>query len=210
MNNSELQSDHEDNNKNANFNKPKSNFGNLLMMFFRLFISPIDGWKKIKGASINVDLLCRKLFYPLIAIVSLAEFIQIFYNVDITVSSALQNAIITFVSFFLSYYTILFCADFIFKPEVRAKVTSNFGKIFIVMNLLSLILFYFIYEIFPIAGPILVFTPIYTIYLIIKGIKYLRIPVDNTNHTSVILISLIIGLPMLIHYLFSLIMPTVQ
>lgn len=177
--------------------------------FFLMFLSPITGWKNIKSAAFKPEEVAGRLFYPMVALVAAGEFMQLIYQCDLTVTKLLKDAVIIFISFFLGYFSILFLVEFLFKKNARIKITTDFGKIFVLMNLSSLALFYFLYEVLPLAGPILVFTPIYTLYLIIKGVKYLRLPQENYNFNIFLLSLLIIGLPILIYKIFQAILPIV-
>lgn len=175
--------------------------------FLKMLISPIQGWKNIKSGAHKPEEVASRLYYPLIALIAAGEFLQLIYNPTLTVTVLLKDAVITFISFFLGYFLVLFLIELIFKKDVRIKLMTDFGKNFILMNLSSMVLFYFLYEILPLAGPILVFTPIYTLYLIIKGVKYLRLPQENYNINIFLLSILIIGMPILIYKIFQAIMP---
>lgn len=194
--------------KNSPQSQGKATTISVLLYFLKVFVSPINGWKKLKAAELKPEDVSSKLFYPVIALISACEFFELFYNIEIPVTELLQDAIVTFVAFFAGYFSILFLTDFLFKKEVRPKLTTNFAKNFILFNLTTLALFYMIYELIPMAGPILVFTPIYTLYLIIKGAKSLRIPEDRFSMSIFKLSALIIGIPIIIYNLFSMILPT--
>lgn len=178
-----------------------------LFAFFKMLISPIMGWKNIKSVAYKPEEVASRLYYPLIALIAAGEFLQLIYNPDLTVTVLLKDALITFISFFLGYFSILFLIELLFKKDARIKLTTDFGKNFILMNLSSMVLFYFLYEVLPLAGPILVFTPIYTLYLIIKGVKCLRLPQENYNLNIFLLSLLIIGMPIIIYKIFQAIMP---
>lgn len=195
-------------NKTKN-NKINSTAPNPILHFIKMLLSPINGWKQIKSAGFKSEEVGSKLFYPSIALVSAAEFIHLIYYPNATLTSILQSAIATFIAFFLGYFAILFLTDFVFAKVARAKIKTEFGKVYIMMNLTTLTLFYLIYEIFPLAAPIIVFTPIYTLYVIIKGAKCLRIPEEHFSVTIMMFALLIIGLPILIHYIFTAITPEV-
>lgn len=193
-------------------NSPQSEYKAItfvvLLYFLKVFISPIAGWKSLKVARLKAEHFSSKLFYPIVALISAFEFFQLFYNAKLSVTTLLQDAVVTFVAFYAGYYSILFLSEFLFKKEIRASLMSDFGKIYIMINLMTLALFYLVFELIPMAGPILVFTPIYTLYLIIKGAKTLRLPDEYFSASILKLSALIIGMPIVIYYFFNLIMPT--
>lgn len=181
---------------------------NPIYRFFFLFVSPLNGWKKLKNLGLKADIMAQKVFYPLVAIASLSVFFDKL-NYDTPIEILLQQAIVTFVAFFFGYFIILFLSTIIMKKESAVKLQTDFGKIFIMVNLSSLTVLYSIYKIIPFIYPILVFTPIYTIYLIIKGCRFLRIPQEETVNTNILLVLMIIGIPIALNYIFTLILPTI-
>ena len=68
------------------------------------------------------------------------------------------------------------------------------------MNLLLLL------NIFPILEPILVFTPIYTAYLVVKGCKLLRFSEGENTQSIIVLVILNICTPLVIGYLLSILL----
>lgn len=186
----------------------KATATSVLLYFLKMFVSPVNGWKSVKSAALRSEDVAARLFYPSLALISVGEFLKLIYNHALTVTELLQDAVITFVAFFAGYFSILFLVDFIFAKDVRAKITTEFGKTYILMNLTTLVIFYLVYEIIPLAAPVLVFTPIYTLYIIIKGAKCLRVPEHSFTSTICKLTALIIGVPMLIYYIFDALMPT--
>lgn len=178
---------------------------NPIYRFLFLLVSPLNGWKKFKNLGLKTDVVAQKLFYPLIALTSLSVFMEKIYN-DASLESLLQSAIITFVAFFFGYFLILILTAILLKSESKTKFQADFGKTYVMINLSSLAVFYILNNLFPPLEPILVFTPIYTIYLIIKGSRFLRIPEEETTHTNIVLSILIIGVPIALSYFFSLLL----
>lgn len=180
-----------------------------LLSFLYLMILPLKGWKKIKNTDYHPDTVSRKMFFPLMAIVAAGMFLTMIYNPELSLSNVLQRAIVIFVSFFFGYYAVMICCGFLLSVTGKEKIDTNFGKVFIMMNMSALILFYIIYEAVPMLEPVLIFTPIYVIYMIFRGIRFLRIKNNETTKTAIILCFLTIGIPLLVNWLFLQIMPEV-
>ncbi len=180
---------------------------NLIYRFLFLFISPLNGWKQIKNLRLTPEIVSKKLFYPLCALAALSVFFEILYKEDVLIENLLKQALIVFSSFFLGSFLILFLSSILLKKESNIKFQSNYGKVYNLINLSTLCLFYVIYNIIPILEPILVFTPIYTIYLIIKGSRLFKFEEKEKISSIIILIVLIIGTPICISYLLSSLLP---
>lgn len=199
-----------DNKQNSKLDEAIESNVHPILRFLQLLISPLSGWKNIKKSNYSPDTVSRKLFYPMMALVSVGMFMSMIYNSALSLSFVLQRAIVIFVAFFFGYFAILLSCGFMLKEKSREKIESNFGKVFVMMSMSVLIFFYIIYEIVPMLEPILIFTPLYVIYLIFRGVRFLRIPEDEKLSTIIILSGLIIGLPILLNWLFLTIMPQVD
>ena len=91
----------------------------------------------------------------------------------------------------------------LFPLSVKEALKKDIGKEFVMMNLSTLALFLAAMNIFPMIDAILVFLPLWTVYLIYKGVKILRVPVMLEARTKVILIFLIIGIPLFWNWLLD-------
>ena len=81
---------------------------NIIYRFLFLFISPINGWKKIKNLRISSNEVAQKLFYPIIAFTALSVFMGVFYIYNFSIEELLKKAIIVFASFFFANFLIHF------------------------------------------------------------------------------------------------------
>lgn len=181
---------------------------NIIYRFLFLFISPINGWKKIKNLRISSNEVAQKLFYPIIAFTALSVFMGVFYIYNFSIEELLKKAIIVFASFFFANFLIHFLSNIFLKKDSFQKIQTNYGKIFIMINLSTLSVFYILLNIFPILEPILVFTPIYTAYLVVKGCKLLRFSEGENTQSIIVLVILNICTPLVIGYLLSIFLPT--
>lgn len=175
--------------------------------FLKLFYSPTAAWHKIALTGLNSDLVARTVLYPLIALSSALEFLRIIYNTHATVAPVLQTAVITFISWFAGYFCVVLAAQNICGATVKKVIDSACGKTFVMMCMATLVVFYIIYELIPILEPLIVFTPLYTIFLITKGVAISGIEEDKTLKVSAWFAVLIIGIPIVIQQIFETIMP---
>ena len=178
--------------------------GNPSMLLLKIMSTPIEGWKELKRRKYTPDEIASGCFYPLIAIASISEFAAKMYGISITISECLMKALSTFITFFFGYFTVLLFGGYILPKTVRACLKQDFGKEFVMMNMATLALFYTAMNLCPMIDAVLVFLPIWTIYLIYKGVRFLRIPVTVESRTKVLLAFLIIGAPLLWGWLMDL------
>lgn len=189
--------------------QPKSDAKSLnkspLSIIFRILCTPVEGWKEMKRRKFTPERVASSLFYPCCAIAAASEFCQLFYTEDRSVQDCLMNALTAFVSFFFGYFSILFLAELILPRDARGILKTSFGKNYVMTNLSTLAVFFAINNIFPPLEPVFVFLPIWTAYLIYKGVKILRIEKEYETRTQFILAILIIGMPFAWNHIMSMI-----
>ncbi len=191
--------------------KPRPESKNLTAWtdFLYLFISPDKAWLRIFKSGTHSDDTARRVFYPLIALSAALEFLALVYNQGEQLSAVIQQAVITFITWFIGYFGIvLIAAHTLLGEESKELASSSNGKKMIMLSLASLTIFYIAAELLPMLEPILVFAPLYTVFLITRGVKVIGVPADMRTRIAVSYSILTIGIPMLIRWLFETIMPT--
>lgn len=194
---------------NSTGNQQTASKSVCLKYFLRLLLSPNNGWKKLYTCNISSTIFERQLFYPLLALTAVCQFLTLLYTPETSISSILQRAIIGFVSMFASNFAILAVARTLMPPTASQKSTSPFFKVFVVNSLCIYNLCYLLSLLAPQAKVLLVLGSIYTLYTVYKGIKYLHLPHDERIPASVVACILIVGLPTIIYSLLNFLMPTV-
>lgn len=180
---------------------------NTWTLFLKLLFHPAEGWKNVKRSNIRVESFAQQCFYPMLAIASCCRFLDLVYNPDATLQSAITDAVIIFISFFLGYFLAIFLSKLLLPGEIKKILDKNFGKLFVMMSMCSLALFSIFRLAFPMLEPVLVFLSIYTMYLINRGMKPLRIPQNKSVICTVIFIIIIIGTPYMLDSIFSMMLP---
>lgn len=176
-------------------------------LLFRIMFSPAEGWKAMKRSRITPEDVASKCFYPLVALASLSEFSALFHHTDRSLTSLLISAVVTFITFFFGYFLTLLAGGIVLPECARDVLKKPIGKNFVMMCMSTLALFYFFYRLIPILDPILVFLPLWTIYMVFRASKMLRFPKDKENKCSVLLSMLIIGLPVACNWVFTEFLP---
>ena len=187
----------------------KTDGGNVhpFWRFLYLLVAPQSGWKRLKNARYSTEYYARSLFYPLLALMAACRFALLIYNVDATIITVLQQAIGLFVAGFAGYYAILILARTFLPHAARVKIETRFGKVYIMTCLSALALCMTVFELIPGIGLVFVAAPIYVAYLMVKGVKSLRVPAEEENPTIILLTLLLLGTPIAIYALLEMMMP---
>lgn len=178
--------------------------------FLYLLVSPVNGWKRIKNARYTPQFLAGHLFFPLLALMTLCRFAGMFYNSDETLSRTLQMAVCLFVAGFAGYYAVVALGRTFLPPEAQQKIDTNFGRVYVMVNLSVLALAMTIFELVPGIGVLFLVVPIYAAYLMVKGVKLLRIPDSEQKPAAVLLTLLLLAVPSLIYMVLEWMMPVPQ
>ena len=178
---------------------PKKTKGCLLAMklLLEVLLNPIDGWKRLRRANYTPEEFARDCFYPLIALASASCLMTCIYEAAITLSDAMMEALKFFVAFFFSHFLIIIFGNWVLPSETRISMDSAFGKIFVMANLSTLALFSILYSTLPMLTPVLLFLPLWTIYLTARGMRFFNLPPEKANMTKTLVCVLILGVPSL-------------
>lgn len=174
-----------------------------LGVLFRTMLTPVEGWKKLKRSRFKTDEVAGRCFYPLVALAAVSEVSKIFYEANVTFSDWAIDGMTTFITFFFGYFTVLLVGGIILPSQSRDFLKKEIGKQFVMVSMSTLAIFWTLIQVLPAFEPVLVFLPLWTIYLIYKGIRVLRIPNEVENSTTGLMCMLVIGAPVLWNWLFS-------
>lgn len=178
-----------------------------LNSLFRLMINPTEGWKILRRRKFQPEQTASRCFYPLMALASISVFIDALYFDDATLTQLLVKALIVFISFFFGYFLLIPLCKVFLPKEVKNFPETEFGKNFNMMMLSTLAIFYIISQCLPMFDAIWVFLPLWTIYLISKGARFIKASQKSPVTITFILCVLVIGTPLGVFRLFSIILP---
>ncbi|MBD5304611.1 MAG: YIP1 family protein [Bacteroides sp.] len=163
----------------------------------KILSNPTEGFKSLKRSKYSVEKISMGLFYPLIILAGLSNLTALFYDVDNEGAELAVKIVFTIIPFFFGYFTTLLIGGTFLCKEARAVLHTYFGKEFIMYGVSTLALFYILFRLVPMSAPVIAFFPLWTIYVLSKGIKLFRLPNDREIPTVSILSTLIIGTPLL-------------
>lgn len=179
---------------------------NPALLLLKILAAPVEGWKALKRGDYSVEEIASGCFYPLVAIAAISEFATKMYGTHITIGACMLLAITTFIAFFFGYFTIILLGGAVLPKSAREIFRNKFSKEFVMMNVASLALFRAALNLCPMIDAVLVFLPFWTIYLIFKGVRFLRMPPEYESRTRIILSVLVVGVPVLWEWLIELLL----
>lgn len=171
-------------------------------LFFKLLTMPVEGWKELKRSHISSSEYGWKCFYPLVLMAALSKLAQLFFNQDIETSDIITDIVITFMTLLLANFITTLCCEWIGGEKMREQMRTDFGRNFIMSIIGSLAFALILWELIPMLNPIVSFLPLYTIYLIVRGVKYLRLPKQINNKAILTFTVLCIGIPIILYLIF--------
>lgn len=180
-------------------NKKISPFAVLI----KTMLTPVEGWKALKRARFKTDEVASKCFYPLIGLASASELSRMFYEANVSFADWVVDGMTTFITFFFGYFTLLLAGGVVLPRKSRELLKKDIGKQFIMLLLSTLAIFYTIIKLLPMLDPVLVFLPLWSIYLAYKGVRVIRVNKEVENSTTGLICMLMIGAPLLWNWLLT-------
>lgn len=180
-----------------------SPFGLLLKIMF----NPVEGWKSLRRSNIEVSSLQSGCFYPILAVLAISKFAEFFYLVNVNLSEIVTKAVIAFVAFFFGYFCVQMIISWLLPKNIIKNFDDKFGKEYIIIALTTLALFSILTDILPMLWPILIFLPLWTFYIMFKGLRFFKFPAQQEMKFLVIACAAVIGAPLAIEWLLNTVMP---
>lgn len=174
-----------------------------LLSMFNIMFKPVEGWKRFKRRAFSTERVALSCFLPLVTLAALSPFISYFYGAIIDIQETVISSVIMFISFFFGYFTVLLTMDLLLPKDSAEKFRTTLGKNFILIAMSTLALFELLYEALPMIDPILAFLPVWTLYIVCRGVKIMRIKQNVENRTAWTLCFLIVGIPILCRWVFG-------
>lgn len=185
----------------------ENNTGSIFILLLKLLANPIEGWKDVRRKRVTVENAQKNCFYPLIAIMAISHFATLFYSSRVTISQLVIEAVTSFVGYFAGYFCIMILLKLLLPREAERSVDTTFGKVFVILNLSSLCLFFTAMELLPMLWPVLIFLPLWTVYVICRGTRFFRFPENKTILCIGLMSLLIVGIPSLLEWGLNEILP---
>ena len=178
-----------------------------IKLLFHIMFNPVEGWKLLRRSQLSVESLQSSCFYPLLAILAISKFAEYLYSVNVNLSQVITEAIVAFVAYFFGYFCTLMTLPIFISKEAAEKLEDKFGRQYMIIALSTLVLFSIFTNLLPMIWPILIFLPIWTLYLMFKGVRFFKLSEKEEMKFFVISAVMIIGYPLLIEWGLNTVMP---
>ncbi len=179
----------------------------VFLILLKLLSNPVEGWKEVRREKITVDEAQRNCFYPLLALLAVSHFATLLYSSRVTLPQVILGSVTSFVGYFAGFFCIVLLLKLLLPKDADKCMDTNFGKVFVILNLSSLCLFFTAMELLPMLWPVLIFLPLWTVYVICRGTRFFRFPEDKTIQCIGLMCILIVGLPSLIEWGLNEVLP---
>ncbi|MDE7345294.1 MAG: hypothetical protein K2N48_00960 [Muribaculaceae bacterium] len=167
------------------------------LLLLNILMTGTAGWKDLRRSRLKPEQTAAGCFYPLIALAAVCRFADWFYHPEFNLSATLVNAVSIFASFFFSFFAIQVVCRWLFPASTKSKTETIYFKLLVQYALSSLALFWIPAELLPILETITVFLPIWTAFIITKGMRFLNIPEQFNNRCMVTIVVTVIVMPYL-------------
>ena len=172
-----------------------------ITLLFDILLTGTAGWKRLRRTRLTPEQTAAGCFYPILALAAVCRFADWFYLPEFELAVTLVKAASIFASFFFSYFTTQVLCKWLFPAAAKAKTETPYFKLLVQYALASLALFWIPAELLPVVEPIAVFLPIWTVFIITKGIRFLRLPENHRNRCMVTLVITTMASPYLFIWL---------
>lgn len=176
-------------------------------LMIKVMFNPVEGWKSVRRSKITPEAVQSGCFYPLLALLAVSRFADLIYSRQADISSLLVSAVIGFVSLFFGYYCIQLLFKVVFPKPVAEQFDTRFGKNFVLISLSTLCLFFTVTELLPMLWAILIFLPLWTVYLICRGARFFKFPAHRQIFCTGMLSLVTVGVPPLLAWMLGELMP---
>lgn len=173
----------------------------------QIMVTPASGWAKAEKNGPSPELAVIRFFLPLCLLSGGAAFISLLYphHVEGNVfTTTLVNAVIQFCSFFIGYYVALVATKGFLPKEDRRLPSTSYGKLMIMTGVATLALFHILFLALPMLDFILGFLPLWTIFLLFKGMERVDIRSDKRILCIAVVCLATIGSPTLMEWILTL------
>lgn len=179
----------------------------FLKSLFQLILSPVRGWEDISYAGEDYRRLAAEGLYPLLGVASLTVFMAAIYRHGVELSYMIQQAIVTFVKYFVGYFIAVFILGSYIHRDSDAEISEKRNHTFVIYSIGLLAIISIIKNCLPMNLATLNFLPIYVAIVMWRGTRYMAIRPDRVGYFMILAIGAVIVPPFVIGFLFNLVIP---
>ena len=171
---------------------------------FCVITSPRYGWEVINESNIPIGKVLHNAYMPLLCVLALSCFVPMVYDRTITFSTSLMTGIVTFSTYFISYYIIIYLLGGFYPELVKTQGAAARLNDYILYNLIFLVLLTILRNLLPSDFTPILFLMAYLPWMAYRGTECLFVKKHKVARFVVISSALLLGLPIVIKAILGL------
>ncbi len=169
----------------------------------QLILSPANGWEDIAAEQERPDEVARRGFFPLAALVGVSVLVSALYSRHVEAFHLVLQALITGMSYFLSYFMGTFALSLFVEPLLEGRYDERRCQIFTLYIVGILAAIKIVINCLPVSYVMLFFVPLYVVLIEWKGATYLNVKPSRVGVFMILAVFGVLVPPFLIDFLFS-------
>lgn len=170
----------------------------------RIMSAPSSGWQRTLEKGPSADIAVIRFLLPMALLSGGSDFFSLLYSVQASLEGVLVSGVISFCSFFLGYYMALVFAKVFLPKEDKGFPNTNYGRLLTMAGVATLAIFHILFKALPMFDFIIEFFPLWTIFLIYRGMKIAELRSDKSTFVLGVMCMVIICSPVLVEWVLSL------
>lgn len=178
--------------------------GTMWTIVPQIMTMPASGWERLKKAGPSPEIATFRFLVPICILAGASDFFALLYPGQYGFTGLLVNSVVSFCSFFIGFYLALVLAKIFLPSEAKEFLSSSYGKLLTMTGVGTLAFFRILMQGLPMLDFILEFLPLWTIFLIYKGMKLSDIPSEKAAYSMGVMCVTVICGPVLTEWALSL------
>ena len=170
----------------------------------RVMTMPASGWERMKQRGPTPEIAIIRYLLPISLMSGGAEFFSLLYPGQYELASILVAGVIQFCSFFIGYFLSLIFASIFLPKAAKGFPSTKYGKLLTMTGVSTLAIFHILLKALPMFDFVIEFLPIWTIFLIYKGMNIAEIEREKAAFSMGVMCLVVIACPVLVAWAFTL------
>lgn len=171
----------------------------FLKHILQLILSPARGWEDISASGDEPSELCRTGLYPILGVLALSNFIQLFYG-RIDLVQALERAVIDFGIYFACYFLGALILEQTIGSMVQGEINRRKIDTVSVYAMALMAITGIIPNCLPAPLSLMIILPVFVALVVYKSYRYLTISRDDDVRFLLISACALVALPFTLRY----------
>ena len=173
----------------------------------KAMVMPSAGWKQLHNSQIKPENIVVGFLLPISLLAAASDLFSLLYEMELRFTDLLVGMVITFFTYFLGYYIAVLIAR-IFMPKAdKGFPMTGYGRLLIIDCVAALAVIHVIYQALQIFDFMIEFFPLWTVYMLYKGMNYAKIDSNKATFSLGVMCVAVISSPVLINWFFDLFTP---